>query len=95
MNTHIEPLTKNGNGVVKPGKSPDATPQQWWVQLSPPERKLAQQIALMIREISESKRIEIRREREQIRVRFIHILKQPENGCASAIVLPEVPAGWN
>jgi hypothetical protein len=70
-------------------------PEQWWAKLSPVQRAFAQQIARLTDEVTETKRIEIRRERGEIRVRFVHILKRPENGCVSAIMLPEVPAGWN
>ena len=72
-----------------------AKAEQWWARLSPFQRVQAQQIAGMMDEVTESKRIEIRRDREKIRARFIHILKRPEHGCASAIVLPEIPASWN
>jgi hypothetical protein len=47
-------------------------------------------------EMTENKRIEIRRELRRIRARFVHILKQPESGCLSAIMLPEVAGKvWN
>ena len=52
------------------------------------ERRVAQVIAAMMDEVTEEKRVEIRREAESIRARFIHILRQPEAGCVSAIVLP-------
>jgi hypothetical protein len=72
------------------------TPGQWRARLSPSQQMLAQQIAGMIEGVTESKRIEIRKELGKMRARFIHILKQPEEGCLSAIMLPEVsPAGWN
>ncbi len=73
------------------------TAEQWWARISPGQKALAQVIAGMIDEVTESKRVEIRREMASIRARFIHILKQPENGCLSAIMLPELPArrGWN
>ena len=72
------------------------TPEQWWAKISPLQRTVAQQIAAMMDEVTESKRIEIRRELEAIRARFIHILKQPEKGCLSAIILPELSANcWN
>lgn len=76
------------------GALPEA-PEQWWARLSPVQRAFAHEIARLIGETTETKRIEIRRERGEIRARFIHILKRPESGCVSAIVLPEVPAGWN
>ena len=70
--------------------------EQWWAKLSPVQRMLARQIAAMMTELSETKRIEIRKELDKVRVRFIHILKQPEEGCLSAIVLPEVSRlSWN
>jgi hypothetical protein len=72
------------------------TPEQWWAGLKPVERRLAQVIATMMDEVTEETRVEIRREAESIRARFIHILRQPEPGCVSAIVLPEAPReGWN
>jgi hypothetical protein len=77
------------------GKHRRETPEQWWARLGPVQRAFAHEIARLLDEVTESKRIEIRREREEIRARFIHILKRPESGCTSAIVLPEVPAGWN
>jgi hypothetical protein len=88
---------QNTNEEITSQKSnaPRERPEQWWAKLSPVQRAFAQQIARLIDEVTESKRIEIRREREEIRARFVHILKQPESGCVSAIMLPEVPAGWN
>ena len=72
------------------------TAEQWWGRISPIEKIVSQQIALMMDEISESKRIEIRKELKSIKARFIHILKQPEKGCLSAIMLPEAPtSAWN
>lgn len=65
------------------------TPEQWWARISPSQRMLARQIALMMDEVTESKRIEIRKEAERIRARFIHLLRRPEKGCVSAIILPE------
>ncbi len=53
----------------------------------------AQTISSMIDEVTEEKRIEIRSECSLIRARFIHVLKQPEKGCVTAIVLPEVASG--
>src|SRR5438552_16767115 len=72
------------------------TVDEWWAKLPPGQKGLAHQIALMIQEVSESKRIEIRKECAAIRARFIHILHQPEKGCLSAIIVPE-PSGkrWN
>jgi hypothetical protein len=78
------------------GNRKTETPEQWWASLKPVERMLARQIALMIDEVTEDKRIEIRRETATFRARFIHILKQPEKGCLSAIMLPEPSGrGWN
>ncbi len=72
------------------------SPEQWWAKLSPGRRMLARQIAAMIDEVTESKRIEIRKELDKIRTRFIHILKQPEKGCLSAIMVPEISSvSWN
>ncbi len=73
------------------------TAEQWWARISPGQKALAQVIAGMIDEVTEDKRVEIRREMASIRARFIHILKQPEKGCLSAIMLPESPMGrrWN
>ena len=88
---------QNTNEEITNQKSnaPWERPEQWWAKLSPVQRAFAQQIARLTDDVTETKRIEIRRERGEIRARFIHILKQPENGCVSAIMLPEVPAGWN
>jgi hypothetical protein len=83
------------NKTTASGKRRLETPEQWWARLGPVQRAFAHEIARLVDEVTESKRIEIRREREEIRARFIHILKRPESGCTSAIVLPEVPAGWN
>ncbi len=70
--------------------------EQWWAGLKPGERVLARQIAVMMGEVTENKRIEIRKESGAIRARYVHILKQPEKGCLSAIVLPErASGGWN
>jgi len=88
-------MTTNTKRAAQVRKSPEATPEQWWATLGPVQRAFAHEIARLIDEVTDSKRIEIRREREEIRARFIHILKRPESGCTSAIVLPEVPAGWN
>ncbi len=71
------------------------SPEQWWAGLSAAQRGLAQQVALMMAEVSESKRVEIRREREAIRARFVYILQQPEPGCLSAIVLPETSRAFS
>ncbi len=73
------------------------TSEQWWARISPGQKALARVVADMMEEMTESKRIELRREAGTIRARFIHILKQPEKGCLSAIMLPELPSGrrWN
>ncbi len=73
------------------------TSEQWWGRISPGQKALAQVIAGMIDEVTENKRVEIRREMASVRARFIHILKEPEKGCLSAIMLPELPSGrgWN
>jgi hypothetical protein len=83
-------MQENSNKVAT-----SEAPEHWWAKLSPVQRAFAQQIARLTDEVTGTKRIEIRRERGEIRARFVHILKRPENGCVSAIVLPEVPAGWN
>ncbi len=67
----------------------------WWGSSSPDERMLAMTIAKMIEELrtgrhrAERKRIEIRWEEKRVRARFIHILRRPEAGCLTAIMLPE------
>ncbi len=84
-------LNKNMNKTPGRNQSTEAmgqTPEQWWARLKPVERRVAQVIAAMMDEVTEEKRVEIRREAESIRARFIHILRQPEAGCVSAIVLP-------
>lgn len=70
-----------------------AAVDDWWSKLSPGQRMLAQVIARMIEEVTESKRVEIRMESGAVRARFIHLLNRPEEGCLSAIVLPEAPSG--
>ena len=67
--------------------------ERWWAGLRPGERLLARVIAGMMEEITGTKRIEIRKEGEEIRARFIYMLKQPEKGCLSAVVLPECERG--
>lgn len=72
------------------------TPEQWWARSSGEERHIAHQIAQMMLEVSDDKRIEIRKEVEKIRARFVHILKRPEGGCLNAIMLPEpTRCSWN
>jgi hypothetical protein len=85
-------LNKNTNKTPGRNQNSEAmgqTPEQWWARLKPVERRVAQVIAAMMDEVTAEKRVEIRREAESIRARFIHILRQPEPGCVSAIVLPE------
>ncbi len=73
-----------------------ACAEQWWSRLSPMQRILAHEVGKMMEQVTENKRIEIRKELERIRARFIHILKKPEDGCVSAIMLPEPsPKYWN
>lgn len=70
--------------------------EQWWAGIAPGRKVLALQIATMMDEMTERKRIEIRVEAREIRARFIHILQQPEKGCVNALVLPErASGGWN
>lgn len=74
-----------------------AAAEEWWAKSSPEERMLAVMMASMMSELTGSKRIEIRLEAGRVRARFIHLLKRPEIGCLSAIMLPELPSGrvWN
>ena len=60
----------------------------WWRNLSPAKKALARQIARMMEEITEERRIEIRKEAGAIKGRFILILNKPEAGALSAVVLP-------
>ena len=70
--------------------------EHWWIDASPLTKAVVMSVAGMIDELTGSKRIEIRMEGKAIRARFIHILKQPEKGCLSAIMLPEPSGrGWN
>jgi len=66
---------------------------RWWAALRPVERQVARVIAGMMQEVTGTKRIEIRREGAEIRARFIYMLKQPEKGCLSAVMLPECDRG--
>jgi hypothetical protein len=50
-------------------------------------------VAGMMQEVTATKRIEIRKEGAEIRARFIYVLKQPEKGCLSAVLLPECDRG--
>jgi len=63
--------------------------------LKPGERQLARVVAGMMKEISATKRIEIRKEGSEIRARFIYVLKQPERGCLRAVMLPECDRATN
>ena len=47
----------------------------------------------MMEEVTATKRIEIRKEGAEIRARFIYLLKQPEKGWLSAVMLPECDRG--
>ena len=89
----IENSDRNGD---RKSSAHAESPEQWWARLSAVQRLHAQQIGAMMDEVTESKRIEIRKELDRIRARFVHILKRPEKGCLSAIMLPEVSGvGWN
>jgi len=91
INDHNEHT--NGNRNSSP---PKETPEQWWARISAGQRSVAWQIAQMMEEVTADKRIEIRKELEKIKARFVHILKKPEDGCLSAIMLPELtPEQWN
>lgn len=68
---------------------------RWWAGLRPVERQVARVIAGMMQEVTATKRIEIRREGAEIRARFIYMLKQPEKGCLSAVMLPECDRATN
>src|SRR6185295_13560541 len=88
-NQHIETDAPKTSGQT------NETADQWWARISPMQKRVVRQIAVMMEQLTESKRIEIRRD-EAIRARFIHILKQPQEGCLSAILLPEIAReGWN
>jgi hypothetical protein len=66
---------------------------RWWAGLKAGERQLARVVATMMEEVTATKRIEIRKEEREIRARFIYVLQQPEKGCLSAVMLPEVDRG--
>ena len=100
MNTNENKHHKNEN------KNQGATPvecwktvtgsesaDRWWAGLKAGERQLARLVAGMMAELTGTKRIEIRKEGPEIRARFIYILKQPEKGCLSAVMLPECDRG--
>ncbi|HOC58061.1 MAG TPA: hypothetical protein PKI20_20755 [Verrucomicrobiota bacterium] len=102
MNTNKNTNHKNEN------KNQGATPvecwktvigsesaDRWWAGLKPGERQLAWVVASMMKEISATKRIEVRKEGAEIRARFIYILKQPERGCLRAVMLPECDRATN
>lgn len=72
-----------------------AAAETWWEECPQGRKVLAMTLADMMDEMTESKRIEIRLESGAVRARFIHILRQPEPGCVSAIVLPEAPRACN
>ncbi len=67
--------------------------ERWWAGLRPVERQVARVIAGMMQEVTATKRVEIRREGAEIRARFIYMLKQPEKGCLTAVMLPECDRG--
>jgi len=91
MGTGRKPLPGNAVGGAMKGML-----ELWWASRSPSEKMLTLQINMMMEDVEGDKRIEIRREMKRIKVRFIHILKQPEKGCLSAIMLPErASGGWN
>lgn len=70
--------------------------EEWWRNSLPGQKALAMTLGHMMEEMTERKRIEVRLESGVVRVRFIHILQQPEKGCLNAIVLPErASGGWN
>jgi hypothetical protein len=69
------------------------TAEHWWTKASHSKKVLALQIASMMCELTDTKRIEIRLEERTIRVRFIHLLKEPEPGCLTAVMLPERASG--
>jgi len=79
---------ENSNGVAT-----NETPEQWWARLSGPQRRMAQEIAMLTKRVTETQRLEIRAEGEFIKVRFIHILKKPEKGCVSALAFSGPPDG--
>lgn len=62
--------------------------EDWWKKSSLGQKTLAMTLAQMMEELTETKRIEVRRESGSLRARFIYLLKQPEPGCLSAIMLP-------
>jgi len=61
--------------------------------LSGPQRRMAQEIAMLTKKVTETQRLEIRAEGGFIKVRFIHILQKPEKGCVSALAFSG-PARW-
>ena len=96
MNTNENRNHENGNKnqALAPAECwrsvpKNGTADRWWAGLKPGERQLAHAVAIMMEELTGTKRIEIRKEGPEIRARFIYILKQPEKGCLSAVILPE------
>jgi len=84
------------NRTTDHGTTGRETAEEWWARISPTQRGLARVIAGMMREMTATKRIEIRWDGSSVRARFIHVLENPEPGCVSAIVLPErASGGWN
>ena len=67
--------------------------EQWWRHLSPAKKALAQQLARMMDEVTEEKRIEIRKEAGAIKGRFIHMLEKPQPGSLAALAFTPQPAG--
>jgi hypothetical protein len=55
QNTNEEITSRKSNALRE-------RPEQWWAKLSPVQRAFAQQIARLMDEATETKRIEIRRE---------------------------------
>jgi len=73
-----------------------AAAEEWWAKCLPGQKLLARQLALMIEEVTESKRLEIWGEGSTVQVRFFRLLKEAEKGCGSAIMLPEAEGVmWN
>jgi hypothetical protein len=84
------------HGTTEHGATGRETAEEWWARISPTQRGLARVIAGMMREMTATKRVEIRWDGSSVRARFIHVLENPEPGCVSAIVLPErASGGWN
>ena len=75
------------------GVAANETPEQWWAKVPAGERRLAQELARMMKKVTATQSIEIRRDGEFIKARFIHILKKPEKGCVSALAFSGPPDG--